>query len=304
MKNAIKYYYNIDINEFHQYNQEFRFNNANNQYILFPYNGIDIELEEKYKLQLYINSIGINCHTIKKNNNGKLFTIINNKKYVLIQIQTETRPITINDIITFTNININAEYFNYINRSEWYKMWKIKVDYIEYQITQFGKKYPAIRESIDYYIGISETCISLLTNIKKSKTPQSCMHNRISEKTTTIEFFNPLNFIIDQRIRDFGEYLTSKLYEQQDIILLIDTYIKKNTFSQEEVILLFIRIMYPSNYFDICEEIIEKKSSEEKLKELIEKINIFEINLKKIYQHIKKYTLAPEIEWLKDVSQY
>ena len=304
MKNAIKYYYNIDIDELHQYNQEFRFNDNNKQYILVPYDNTNIELEEKYKLQLYMNSIGINCHTVIKNNNDEISTIINNKKYVLIQINNEIRPINIKDIITFTNININSEYFNYINRSEWSKLWKNKIDYIEYQITQFGKKYPTIRESIDYYIGISETCISLLTNIQKKTIIQSCMHNRINEKTTTVEFYNPINFIIDQRIRDIGEYITPKLYEKIDIIPIIDEYIKTNIFTQEEIIQLFIRIMYPSNYFDIYEQIIQKKSSEEQLSELIKKTNIFEINLKKIYQHLKKNIPIPQVEWLLDINQY
>ena len=39
------------------------------------------------------------------------------------------------------------------------------------------------------------------------------MHNRITETTTTLELYNPINFIIDNRVRDIGEYLTEKLYQ-------------------------------------------------------------------------------------------
>ena len=130
------------------------------------------------------------------------------------------------------------------------------------------------------------------------------MHNRINDKTTANDYYNPLNFIIDSRIRDIGEYLTPKLYENQDIIGIIDNYINLVKLTNNEIILLFIRLMYPSNYFDLCESIIEKEQQESVLNSLLDNNNIFEKQIKEIYLYIKKIITIPEIEWLLSPIQH
>lgn len=303
MKNAIKYYYNLELNDIHQYKKEYKFHSLNKDYILYEYTGTIRELEEKYNIQTYINSIGMYSHKIIKNNNNELATIINKKKYVLIEIENENRIINIMDIMNFAHIYLNKEFFKAINRTDWKKLWKEKIDYIEYQISQFGKKYTIIRESSDYYIGIAETCISLISNTNIEKRLISCTHDRLNKKTNTIEFYNPINFIVDTRVRDIGEYLTQKLYEE-DITLETHNYINYNNLTSHEIILLFIRIIYPSNYFDICETIIEGKENENTLIKLVNKNAIFEQNIKKLYKYIKKMITIPEIEWLSKPTQY
>lgn len=304
MKKAIKYYYNINVDNIHQYKNEYRFKINDREYILYPCIYTLEELEEKYQLQIYINSLGIKCHRIIKNIGNELITLINNKRYVLIETYIENRVINKNDILLFLNIQVNADVFKRINRINWNKLWENKIDYIEYQISQFGKKYPTIRESIDYYIGIAENCISLLSNIEIKSPIISCMHNRVTPKTTSIEFYNPLNFVIDKRVRDIGEYLKNKLYEDTDITIQINNILKDNYFSEDEIFLLFIRILYPSNYFDICEKIIETNTGQEILIKLLNEIEIYENNIKEIYKYIKKMITIPEIEWLSQIKQY
>lgn len=304
MKNAIKYYYNLNSDNIHQYKNEYKFKINNKEYILYSHPYTLEEIEEKYQLQIYIKSLGIYCHKIIKNIQNELTTLINNKRYVLIEIQNENRIINGNDISLFLNIQVNPDYFKNINRINWYNLWKNKIDYIEYQISQFGKKYPIIRQSIDYYIGIAENCISLLSNIKTKSTLISCMHNRITPKTTTTDFYNPINFIIDKRVRDIGEYLTNKLYEETDITITINNILTYIYFSNDEIFLLFIRILYPSNYFDICETIIETNTDQDRLMKLLNKIEIYENNIKQIYKYIKKMIAIPEIEWLSKTNQY
>ena len=70
MKNAIKYYYNLELNDIHQYKKEYKFHSLNKDYILYEYTGTIRELEEKYNIQTYINSIGMYSHKIIKNNNN------------------------------------------------------------------------------------------------------------------------------------------------------------------------------------------------------------------------------------------
>ena len=63
--------------------------------------------------------------------------------------------------------------------------------------------------------------------------------------------------------------------------------------------MLFLRIIYPSVYLDICEQIIDMKKKEVEIYEVINRIGIYESNIKIIYDYIRRITKIPEIEWLK-----
>ena len=101
----------------------------------------------------------------------------------------------------------------------WKQLWSNKVDYFEYQITQVGKKYPLIRESFSYYIGVVEAGICLLNNSKKLRC--SVAHKRITKNEDLFEFYNPTNYILDTRVRDLSEYfktMTLGSYNEKDYI--------------------------------------------------------------------------------------
>lgn len=302
MKNAIRYYYNINPDEIHQINQTFKFHISNYYYILYPCNNTIEEINKLNDIYIYLNNNGIYCHKIIPNINKQIITIINNTQYVLLNIQIENRKINIFDILYYINIKIDYKNLTKIKRYKWKNMWEEKIDYIEYQISQFGKKYPLVRESSDYFIGVAENCIQLLNNVNW---PQNVVisHRRVTPNTTTEEFYNPFNFILDIKVRDLGEYIKTYIYENN--IMDIIQYVTDNlSLDKDELLLLFIRIMYPSEYIDEYEQIIENDTNENKMAKIIEKIDIYEKNIKKIYQHISRYTYIPEIDWLKKINQY
>lgn len=298
MKNAINYYYNLNPYDIHQINKIYKFKILNNNYIVYPYNRKIEELDEIYELHIYLNLIGIYCHKIILNKDNQILTYINGIQYVLLQTNIENKNIKIQDITNLSNISIRELQYQKIKRKEWKKLWENKIDYIEYQISQFGKKYPLIRESSDYYIGIVENCIALLSNINNKNQQQAIQHDRINEKYTTEDFYNPLNFIIDNRIRDISEYIKSYLIEDIDIIPYIQNYIYTNRLTKDEILLLFIRIMYPSTYLDISELILNNKIKEKELLKVINNSEKYEKNIKRIYRYLRNITSIPEIEWL------
>ena len=59
----------------------------------------------------------------------------------------------LNSIIITNNIDNNWDY-----------LWSTKIDYLEYQINQSGKKYPLIVESFSYFVGLTENAISYAKN--------------------------------------------------------------------------------------------------------------------------------------------
>ena len=297
MKNAIKYYYNFDVTLIHRNNDEYEIYNGNKRYRLIKYEKLSIEADEKYSLQLYLQSINVYCHKIIKNVMKKIITIINEKNYIMIQMVMPNRVIKLEDIIHMSNIWL-IENLKYNKKNSWQKLWKIKIDYLEYEIQRLNKKYPSIKESFDYYSGIVETCISILENSNIKNINKSITHERITKNTNTDYFYNPLNLVIDNRTRDIGEYLKSEIYNYEYDILKIEEYIEDNMLTAEEKILLLTRILYPSKYLDECEQVMSKRMTEKELLKIINSSHIQEANLKKIYTLIKKLIQIPEVEWL------
>lgn len=301
MKNAIIYYYKLNPEKLYQKNNNYEFEINNQKYILTKYKRRIEELDSLYKLHLYIRMYRYYCHEIILNSENKILTYINNTPYILLKLIKIKEIITIKDILYLTNIKVDINNFREITRKNWSDLWSKKNDYLEYQVSQFGKQYPLIRESSDYYIGIVENCIQLLNQTNIWKTNYTISHDRIRNKEIQQDFYNPLNFILDNRTRDMSEYIKIKIYDDNDIYITdnIEQLINNNFLNEKEIQLLFIRIIYPSKYMDLCEKIIDNKKTENTLITLINKTQNYEANIKKIYKLLKKYVRLPEIEWLK-----
>ncbi len=295
MKNAIMYYYNLNPTEIHQIQDNYHFIILKKKYILYNTKLNQEQLNEIYILYKHMKLSGIFCHEIIINKNNHFITNINNKLYCLIEIRVKTRLIDLNDIEYYLSIPINNITLKNIKRDEWDKLWIKKIDFIEYQSKQIRNKQNFIQENLDYYIGLTENCISILNNMKPQKKVMTISHNRINKKTTTDDFYNPLTFILDVRTRDISEYIKSdkKLLKSEMIIKII----KNSKLTNDEIIYLFVRIMYPSRYLDEYEQIVMEKNANKKIK--------FDIDddkkkLKDIYNLIKIMYNVPEIEWLNE----
>lgn len=298
MKNAIYYYYNLTPNEIHQINKKIKFTIKNKKYILEPIKKRLEEIQEIFELQYYLTRIGFMNNIIILNLSKQIVTKINNSDYILTETIQNTKKIEINDILIFNNINIEKNKFNKLKRDDWYNLWIRKIDYLEYQINQFGKKYKLISENSAYYIGLAENSIQLLANIEKNNIRLTIAHNRTYKTTTKDEYYNPINFIIDSIVRDISEYIKDCIINDIEIEEILDKYVYYNKLNENEIKMMFIRILYPSYYIDMCEKIIEGQIEEKELKKIIDKTENIEQNIKKIYIKLKKITTLPEIEWL------
>jgi len=298
MKNAINYYYNLNPSDIHQINKIYKFEISDASYVMYPCYRNYEEVKEIYELHIFLLKTGYYCHHIILNFKNEITTLINGISYILLRTYIKNRTIRFQDLILFKNIKIDNKEYIKIKRSCWYKLWMEKIDYIEYQISQFGKKYPIIRESSDYYIGIVENCISLLANINEGKSGVTISHNRITKEYTLFELYNPINFIIDHRIRDISEYFKSILLSESNIVNQIKKYIFSSNLSEYEIFLLFVRILYPSHYLDICEMIIDGKKNEKEALIIVNNVTLYENKIKEIYNELKNIIKLPEIEWL------
>lgn len=292
MKNLINYYYNLLVNDFKKTNDRFIFEVEDKNYEFVPFSG---DINKFYKIYLTVIKNNKYCHEIILNKDRNLLTFYNNKPYILIKknICIDSR-VDINEIINY-DIPI---YEN--NTVDWKKLWEEKIDYYEYQMSQFAIKYRFLKKSFDYYIGLSETAISLLNYIDINDIKYYVSHRRIGPNEKLDEFFNPLNIVVDNRTRDIAEYIKVNYFNGKIDENEVLNYLDNLNFTYTENLLFFSRLLYPSYYFDIYDQVIQEKISDEKIQFYIKKNTSYEAFLKKIYIYIKNKYKIPEIEWLEN----
>ena len=264
----------------------------NSQFLLLEY--LEDDVNEIYNLNIYLTQI-FKFHKIILNKDNSPLTIINEKKYILLELIDYNNNLTINDIIKINNIPINKNLK--FKQNDWFSLWVNKIDYFEYQINQIGKKYPLIRESFNYYIGLAENAISLMKTVKKENIYLSLSHKRIN---TAFDLYNPLNLIIDIRVRDICEYLKYNFFENKDILNDLNIFLHYNNLSNDELLCFLARMLFPTYYFDLYEKIIKNEIKEEEIKKIIFKANKYEEILKYIYLNIKNNNIY--IEWLEKIN--
>lgn len=297
MKNAISYYYNLNPENIHLSNKNYKFVIDNKFYTLYLCNDND-NLEKTYEMNQKLLINNIYNHIIVLNINNDITTDIDNKKYILFNTYDEmNQKLVLEHIINFNYITSNL---NIEQEIKWKNMWMQKIDYFEYQISEIGHKYPIIRDSISYYIGMTETAISLLNDIKIQK--MCISHKRIQHNDTVFEIYNPINFVIDNQVRDVSEYFKIQFfYDNKNILDDVIHYLKTTNLSTDEIKLFFIRMLYPSYYFDMYELIINNSLEEDELLNIVKLSNDYEKLIKELYIYLSEQSLLPSIEWLKKI---
>ena len=113
MKNAINYYYNLVTYDIRRQGKKYRFTVENDEYLLVLCEYNFKELEEIYKLDVFLIQMNVYVHQIILNNNNQIVTYINNEPYVLMKIFVRnTRKININDIILFEKLPMYEHFIN------------------------------------------------------------------------------------------------------------------------------------------------------------------------------------------------
>ena len=293
MKNTINYYYNLNINTIHQKEKNYYFKVDNKNYLLLKCSNIE-ELDDIYRLNMYFSQI-LPFHRIVLNVNNEVITKINDSNYLLLELFSNNNKINLNNIIELSNIRIPFS-VDKLKRNDWYNLWIKKVDYFEYQLSQIGKKYPLIRESFNYYIGLAENAIILVNNIDFNNIPLGLSHRRITNMSFNL--YNPLNIVIDVRIRDVCEYFKFCFFNNIDIGMELELFLSYNSFDINEAKLFLARMFFPTYYFDLYEKIIDNEIDESEIKKIIIKADNYEKILKQVYYHFKNNQI--NIEWLEN----
>ena len=242
MKNIINYYYNFKISDIKQRDGVTYFYINSIKYVFIPYTK-DLELIRGiYELNTILIKKNIYVHQIILNVQGQILTYVNNEYYIMMKILYPENKISLNDILYLNNIELAAP--EILIRNKWSNLWSDKNDYLEYQISQLGKKHPLIRESFSYYLGLAETSISLVNALNTNNTKLFLSHVRIKEKDTLFDLYNPLNMILDYRVRDSAEYFKDKFFNDSNMFDELNYFLRYNQYTYEEWVLFFARLLY------------------------------------------------------------
>lgn len=301
MKNNIMYYYNLRIDNITQNNNNYYFTINNDNYCFTIYTRDIKESNEIYKLNKYMLSSNILVHEIIPNKDNYVVTIINNIPYILYKIYiNKNKKLTINELTYLSNYTYQVD--KILTRNNWNVLWSTKIDYFEYQINQMGKKYPILVDTFAYFTGLAENAISyvkyttLETQMETSDNPV-ISHRKINNNIEPL--YNPLNIILDHKSRDIAEYIKlSFLNKNTNIYQELDSYFSNNYYSEYGLRLLYARIIYPSFYFDMYEQIIQGLRKESDLLNIVTLLDDYELYLKEMYYYLKKYHNIPEIDWI------
>ena len=290
MKNLINYYYDLNIKHFKKNNEKIFFQINDKFYEFTPFYGDFNNFYGNYLTMINSNKY---CHEIVLNKEKKYLTFYEKKPYLLLKKNIVIdKKLDLNEIITYDIPVYNKVDF------EWKKLWKEKIDYYEFQMSQLGHKYKVIKNIFDYYIGLSETAINLLNYINKNDIRFYMCHRRIIQNEKLDDFFNPQTFVVDNLSRDIAEYIKINYFTKNIDLDEIYNCLNILNFNATEYILLLSRLIYPSYFFDLYDQVIQGNVREESLDLYIKKNTSYEIFLKKIYYYVKSKFKIPEIEWL------
>ncbi len=304
MKELINYYYNFDITEIEENNTYATFTYYGETFYFVFFNRTEEELNDLLIICSELKSKGIRVHDIILNREGKVITKVGDNYYILLKLNAikdeNINFFSLCDYVSKFKLNsTNSKLY----RNNWGELWSKKIDYFEYQIKELGRDKKIVLDSFSYYIGLAENAISYVNKInrvipKNEYDNITLSHRRIFYPNTNLNFLNPLSFIFDLEVRDIAGFLKVEFFHGEDSLLDLRTYLRTKKLTPYSYHMLYARLLYPSYYFDIYEEIMNNNVNEEKLLPIIKKVDDYELFLKQAYLEISKYTNLERVDWL------
>ena len=261
------------------------FDSNDSKYMLFKTNLGETELEYLNSVVKYLDNFAIFFHEIIPNKKGYILEF-GHEKYVLIKPRIiNNRPITLEEIMKVSSIMVRNESRNIIEE---------KIDFLEQYLANYEN---LDLGNVNYFIGLSENAIALF-NIVGNRNKNYVNHKRIYYNEPAIDFYNPLNIIIDYRSRDLAEYAKSLFINGNDQVIEYLKYLNYNDW-----VTYFARVIFPTYYFDMVDFAIKKGIKIDK-KRINNLANSFEKMLRNLYLYISNIINIPSIEWLGNINNF
>lgn len=241
-----------------------------------------IKNEQIKKIWQWINKTN-EYYQIIPNKNGKIEINYNGEEYILYLIDKRQN---INEKELFQEkITISDE------KNFWYEKWSNKIDKIREKKDSI--KNDLLKESVDYYLGMSENAMSIVHNGDFTAHKKTICHRRITDNNR-----NPQNTIIDYKERDIAEYI-KYLFFMRKHNKIYDLIRKLNNTDYQKK-LIYGRVIFPTYYLDLIEEdLTEKKVENSRVIKILNRKKDYEeliISIEKTLFQNEKY-----VDWIKKI---
>ena len=300
MKNIINYFYNLNITELTNKDNIYSFYDNDELYHFYIYNNNikNVDLTKDIDDSLMKDTL---IHEIIINKDNSIITYYNNIPYILCKININiNKPITLGEINYLSSkvISTNSK----ITYHSWQDLWSIKMDYLEKVINENGKKYPIIVDSFNYFVGMAENAISYYNNLSNKEVDNNSLvisHRIININDTVYAIYDPVNIIIDHKARDIAEYIKYSFFsDNANIFNELNIYFKYNYYTRDDVVILLARVLYPSFYFNMYEDIMINSKEEKIITNITSKLDKYELYLARVFKYFNNFYNLPIPEWL------
>lgn len=303
MNNILAYYYGFHPEEISHKDDKYFFEYLGNNYVLEIFKRPLEDVDCLYKINREMIKRNLLVHEIILNKENKILTYINNTPYVLMEIFINNNArINLAEVCHINNESIDINCDKILGRFDWVTLWETKNDYFESQISEIGTRYPNLSSYANYYIGLAENAIFYVreANGLNENVPRGICHKRINNKWNLFELYHPMNFVYDYRIRDVAEYIKSAFFSGENAYLLIEEYFKNNYIGYKEALLFYGRLLYPSYFFDLYDEIVNNELDESLVEKVVIKSEEYEIFLMNVHLFLMRLynSYIPGIDWI------
>jgi len=207
MKEYINYYYHLVVVELRLMDGRYFFHDSKHRYLLEPVYFSPESLENIYSFHEYLRSKSVFYHRIVKNVHGSLFSLIDQKAYVLLELSNVLdESISIYDLRMEWSIMIPRDYKYSQSHFPWISLWEEKIDYFENSFFNREKEFIVDSAIFNFFVGMGENAISYTKEtLKNFSSAEELLlvpsHRRVSPSTSLIDFYNPLNIPINSSSR-------------------------------------------------------------------------------------------------------
>lgn len=296
MNNFIKYFYGINVDKVIYNEKYYSFLYQGYIFRLYPYQDGYRNVNSLYELNLKLVGNTL-MSEIVVNRNNDIVTSYNGVSYILLKLFVNiNKGISLDEISSFASFSYREKL-----NVNWGLLWSNKIDYLEDLINENGKKYPLIVDSFNYFVGMAENAISYFNSILIDSNYKYVISHKVIRWDDMVDvLYNPMNIIYDFRVRDVAEYIKNSFFNNNyNIFSELVGYLKKSQLSLMEVKLLISRLLYPSFYFEMYEDILIDNKEEKIILEIISRLDDYEEYLDKVISFFRVYYDVDVVEWLR-----
>lgn len=278
MESILNYFYGIVANKVDKKDDYYVIECENGMYLL---NELIGNIESVEQIIDILNRTNIKYHLLVMTKDQKLFITYDGKAYCLLKVRCSLEDKV--SLLTFESTKTEGN-------SDWADIWSKRIDYYESQVEELIKD-TNIKYALQYYIGLTEIGIYYNNVLKElysnSDLIYTISHKRINSPFNPLDYYNPLNMLIDIEIRDLAEYFKKSYFNdvltEYELLSLVDNL----KFTDAMANYFFLRLLYPSYFFDLYDNYIETKELNNEIVECIKKSKDYETLLSKVYSRLK-----------------